>query len=155
MAFFHRPHFVTHRVVDDADDDFSCTAKGDAYGKMRDRVEEIHGAVDGVDDPLVFARLVACEAFLSIDCVAWMAVENDRFDEGLCALVEFQLDVVSEVFIDGERAAEIGAEESACGLGRVEGGLQKGIGCHQSSISVPEADGGKIFHILDLKVRDA
>ena len=99
---------------------------------MRDRVEEIHSAVDGVDDPLIFARLVACEAFLSIDCMAGMAVENDRFDEGLCALVEFQLDVVSEVFIDGERASEIGAEESACGLGRVEGGLQKGIGCHRS-----------------------
>jgi hypothetical protein len=87
--------------------------------------------------------------------MAWMAVENDRFDERLCALVEFQLDVVSEVFIDGEWSAEIGAEESACGLGRVEGGLQKGIGCHRSSISFPEADGGKIFHILDLKVRDA
>jgi hypothetical protein len=40
-------------------------------------------------------------------------------------------------------------------LGRVEGGLQKGIGCHRLSISFPEADSGKIFHILDLKVRDA
>jgi hypothetical protein len=37
----------------------------------------------------------------------------------------------------------------------VEGGLQKSIGGHLASISVPEADGGKIFHILDLKVRDA
>jgi hypothetical protein len=40
-------------------------------------------------------------------------------------------------------------------LGCVEGGLQKDIGCHQPSFSVPEADGGKIFHILDLKLRDA
>jgi hypothetical protein len=62
---------------------------------------------------------------------------------------------VSEVFIDCERAAEIGAKESTCGLGCVQGGLQKGIGCHLLSISVPEAEGGKIFHILDLKLRAA
>jgi len=104
---------------------------------------------------LVFARLVACETFLPINRMAGMAVENDGFDEGLCAFVEFQLDVVSEVFIDCEWAAKIGAKESACGLGCVQGGLQKGIGCHQLSISVPEAEGGKIFHILDLKVRAA
>jgi hypothetical protein len=40
-------------------------------------------------------------------------------------------------------------------LGCVEGGLQKGIGCHLLSISVPGADGGKIFHVLDLKLRAA
>ena len=51
-AFFDGPRFPDHRIVNDANDDFTCDAEGDGNAEMGDAVKEIHGAVDGIDDPL-------------------------------------------------------------------------------------------------------
>ncbi len=80
---------------------------------MRDAVEEVHRAVDGIDDPLVFAVLVAADAFLAVDGVVGIAGEQERLDERLRALVEFELDVVGEVFIDLLLKAEVRAQQPA------------------------------------------
>ena len=134
-AALDAPQLVAHGVVDDADEDMAGLAERDAYGEVRNVVEKIHRAVDGVDDPLVLGGLVAANALLAVDGVVGVAVEDDRLDEGLRAFVEFELDVVGEVFIDMEGLAEIGAEKSAGGLGGIEGGLQVGVECHSRFIS--------------------
>ena len=84
---------------------------------MRDRVEVIHGAVDGIDDPLELARLIAGEAFLAIDRVIGKGGEQTRGDQLLRAHVEVELDVVRLEGIDVERPAEVAAQEHA-GLAR-------------------------------------
>ena len=147
-AALDAPHLVAHGVVNHADEDLAGPAERDAHGEVRDVVEKIHRAVDGVDDPLVLGGLVAAKAFLSVNRMVGVAVEDDGFDEGLTALVEFQLDVVGEVFIDMEGLAEIGSEKSAGGLGGVEGGLQVGVECHLTFISAGPRGRSKIFPTL-------
>jgi hypothetical protein len=74
------------------------------------------------------------DALLAVDGVVRVAVEDDGFNEGLGALIEFQFDVVGEVFIDLKGLAEVRAKESAGGLCRIEGGLQVWSG-HRSGNS--------------------
>ena len=69
-AFFDGPGFADHRIVDHADDDFPGDAQGDGDAEMGDAVEVVHGAVDGIDDPLAVGVLVAGDAFLAVERVA-------------------------------------------------------------------------------------
>jgi len=47
--------------VDDAGDDLAIDAKGDGNAEVRDAVEEIDRAIDGIDDPLAVGGLIASE----------------------------------------------------------------------------------------------
>src|SRR5258705_193586 len=54
---------VARRIVDDRLRDHAAVAQRDGNAILREAVDEIGGAVERVDDPLVF-RLSGCAAFL-------------------------------------------------------------------------------------------
>ena len=56
-------------------------AQRDRDAEMRDAVEEIHRAIDGIDDPLEGAGLVAGDAFLAIDGVIREVLQEQAGDE--------------------------------------------------------------------------
>jgi len=95
---------------------------------MGDAVEEVHGAIDGIDDPLIGAGLIAGEAFLAIDGVIVEVIEDHLGDEGLGLDVELELDVVSLHGIDVEGGAEVGAKKFSGGLGGGDGEIEGGHG---------------------------
>ena len=45
------------------------------------QVEKVYGAIDGIDDPLMFGTLVASEAFFTVDGVAGEFLQDDIGDE--------------------------------------------------------------------------
>ena len=55
--------------MDDAGDDLAIDAQGDGDAEVRDAVEEIYRAVDGIDDPLAVGVLVSGDAFLAVEGV--------------------------------------------------------------------------------------
>lgn len=123
-AFFNGPGFADHGIVDDAEDDHAIDAQGDGDAEVRDAVEEIHRAIDGVDDPLAVGILVSGDAFLAIDRVVRATEEEDVGDEVLGFLVERELDVVVMSFIDSEGLAEMFAEEFSCFNGGLDGKVE-------------------------------
>ena len=114
------PGFVEHGVVDHSEDGFAVVAEGDGDAEVRDAVEEIDGAVDGVDDPLPRGGLVAGGAFLAEDDVVRASGEDSGFEEDLGFAVEGEFDVVGEFFIDLKIAAEGFFQGDA---GRAGGGI--------------------------------
>src|SRR5690606_4121449 len=90
-ALLDGPSLADDRVVDDADHDLAGDAEGDGDAEMGDAVEEIHRAVDGIDDPLAVAVGVAAEAFLAVEGVAGAGAEENVLDELLRLLVEGEL----------------------------------------------------------------
>ncbi len=88
------PEFVAHGVEDDADLDFLVEPSGDGDAEVGDSVEVVHGAVDGIDDPLPRAGLVSGDAFFAIDGMVGKCLEDDVSDEVLALNVEVELDVV-------------------------------------------------------------
>ena len=97
--------------MDDAEHDFVADTQGDGYAEMRDAVEEIHGAIDGIDDPVAVGVLVSSDAFLAIECIGGARGEEDAGDQILGFFVEREFDVVMMRFIDREGFAEMFAEE--------------------------------------------
>src|SRR4051812_44233187 len=102
-------------------------AQRDGDAEVRDAVEVIHRAVDGVDDPLVGAGLVSGDAFLAEDRVLRKAGEQHARDEILRTDVELELDVVRLKRIHLEAAAEVFAEELAGGARGFNGDLERGM----------------------------
>lgn len=102
---------------------------------MRNAVEEIHRAINRIDNPLAGGLLVARDAFFAVECIARASPEKNAGDEILRFLVERELDVVIRGFIDCGGAAEVLAEKFSrfkCGMsGKFEIGhdkYQMGIG---------------------------
>ena len=94
LPFFAAPEFVAHRIVDHPDDDFSAQTQRDRNAKMRDAVEEIHRAIERIDDPLMIARLVADDSFFAIKRVLRKTFEQDFCDQILGQHIDLELDVV-------------------------------------------------------------
>ena len=110
-AFFDGPGFADHGIVNDAEDDFVADAQGDGDAEVGDAVEEIDGAIDGIDDPMAVGVLISGYTFLAIERVGGAGSEEDVGDEVLGFLVEREFDIVVMRFIDREGFAEMFAEE--------------------------------------------
>ncbi len=106
-AFFYGPGFVLHGIIDDAGDVFAIPFSGDGNAEVGDAVEVVHGAINGVHDPLSIAVRITGVAFFSFDAVVREGFEQDLGDEVLAADIEIELDVVLEHFINGEHGAEV------------------------------------------------
>ena len=119
-AFFDGPGFLHHGIVDDAYDDLAFDAEGDGDAEVGDAVEEIHGAIDGIDDPLARGGLVAGDAFFAVECIGGAGIEQDLGDEILRGFIELQFDVVVGGFIDDGELAEFFAQEFS--------GFERGVG---------------------------
>src|SRR6185437_14080955 len=70
-ALLRPEHLIAHRLVDHAGDDLSVALQPDRDGEMRDAVQKIGGAVQGIDDPAVM-RVAAgfAAAFLHQEAVS-------------------------------------------------------------------------------------
>ena len=123
-ASFGGPELVGHGVVDDAGQDVFAFADGDGDAEVGDAVEEVDGAVDGVDDPLEFGVLIAAESFFAVEGVVWELFGDALEDEVLALAVELQLEVVVEGFVDGFVLMKIVAEELSCFLCGGDGGFE-------------------------------
>ena len=104
------PHFIAHRIVNDADYDVVAMAQCDGDTEMWDAIEIVHRAVDGIHDPMPVASLVSCEAFFAENGVIGKAGEEHLSDELLRFHIEGELDVVSFKGIDVEWRAEVTAQ---------------------------------------------
>lgn len=120
-AFCDGPGLSDHGIVDDAEDDFVADPQGDGDAEVWDAVEEIHGTIDGIDDPVAVRILVSGNAFFAIERVIGTGGEQDVGDEVLGFLIECELDVVMMRFIDREGLSEMFAEEFS-GFHRGAGG---------------------------------
>ena len=85
--------------MDHADDDLTIHAECDGNAEMGDAIEEIHRAIDGIDDPLSGGILVSGDSFLAIESVSGTSGEEDIGDEILGFFVERELDVVMQRLI--------------------------------------------------------
>lgn len=99
-SFFGSPSFVRHGVVDDAGYDFLAVSEGDGDAEVGDAVEEVDGAVDGIDDPLIVGFLIAADAFFAIEGVVGELAGDALKDEVLGFAVELELEVVVLSFVD-------------------------------------------------------
>ncbi len=61
-AFFGGEEFIGDRIVGDGGDDFALALERHGYGKERQRMHEVGGAIDGIDDEAV-VRVGACSRF--------------------------------------------------------------------------------------------
>ena len=95
---------------------------------MGDAVEEVHGPVDGIHDPLQGGALLPADAFLPVDGVVGVGFEEDGGDEVLRLAVEGQLHVVVLGLVDGLLLVEVRAEEGAGLAGGLNGGIQMAHG---------------------------
>ncbi len=121
LAVLGQPELVLARVVDDAEDQLARVAEGDRDTVVGDAVEEVHGAVDGVDDPLPRAGLVAGDAFLAEDGVVGKGGQQ-VFADGVLALdVELDLDIEFLLLVDDEVGGGILAHHPAGDPGRLDG----------------------------------
>jgi hypothetical protein len=100
-------------------------AQGDGNAEVGDAVEEVHRAVDGIDDPMEGAGLIAGDAFLAVDGVIGKLIEDHAGDEFLGLDVELELDVVGFERIDVERGAEVGAQKGAGGACGGDGEIER------------------------------
>ena len=113
------PKFVGHRLVNDTRGDHPVVAVGDRNGKVGDAVEEVHRAVDRVDDPLIGSTLVPADPLLAVNRMIGKDSQNKRLDQRLGATVELQLDVVCLGGIDIQFPLEMSADHSAGSQGGV------------------------------------
>jgi hypothetical protein len=80
---------------------------------MRDAVEKVYGAIDGIDDPLMLGGLVAGKSLFAIDGMAGELLKDDPGDEILGLFVESEFQVVGESFIDFFNFVEVCPEKFA------------------------------------------
>jgi hypothetical protein len=121
---FSRPSFIAHGVMDYAGEKGAVASNSNRRGEMRDSVEIIHRAIQGIDDPLVFSR-ASPHPFFPENGVTAMSRQDVCLDELLGAAVEFQFDVMRMHGIDLEGLFEIFAEKSSGKKCRINGGRQK------------------------------
>jgi hypothetical protein len=105
--------------VNDADDDFAFDAQGNRDAEMRDAIEKIHCAINGIDDPLAVGFLIASDAFFSIERVTGAGIEQDLGDQVLGSFIELELDIVVRGFIDHRELAEFFVQQ----FSRFESGM--------------------------------
>ncbi len=82
--FCAAPHFIANRIVNNADNDFARETQRDRDAEMRNAVEIIHGAIERIDDPLVFAGLVAHDSFLAVKRMLGKFFQKQLGDQLLC-----------------------------------------------------------------------
>ncbi len=92
---------------------------------MRNAVEKIYRPVERIDDPLIVARLVAHDAFLTVKRVLGKTLEQDFRDQILRQNIDLELDVVRGGGVHRERFLEARAEQFACGQCRLLRHLEK------------------------------
>jgi len=63
--------FPMQRVIDDAEAGFTAALIGDRHAELRERVREVGGAVERIDNPSMLAVVSAGAAFLGQDRVGW------------------------------------------------------------------------------------
>ena len=73
---------------------------------MRNAVEEIHRAIERIDDPLMIACLVADDSFFAVKRVLRKTLEQDFRDQILRQNIDLELDVVRGRGVDRERFFE-------------------------------------------------
>src|SRR6266404_3363913 len=121
LSFLRAPHFVAHRIVNHADDDFAFQPERDRNAEVRDSVKIIHGAVEWVDNPLMLARLVADDSFLAVERMLGKLFQQFFRDQLLRFNVDGELDVVRGESVDVLRAMEILPKQ-------LTGGARGGLG---------------------------
>ena len=143
---FRGPGFVGHGVVDHAHEDVFSLSQGDGDAEVWDAVEEIDGAIDGIDDPLELGVLIAAEAFFAIEGMVGILGSDAGEDEILGLAVELKLEVVVQGFVDRFVLVKVVAKELAHFMGGAEGDFEIG---HAEDLAGPihfEKEGwGKIF----------
>src|SRR4051794_33711912 len=80
---------------------------------MRDAVKIIYRAVERIDDPLMFACLVADDSFFAVERMIREFLQKRFRDEVLRLNVDGEFDVVGESGVDPAWPAEIVAEQLA------------------------------------------
>ena len=78
---------------------------------MRDAVEKIHRAIDGINDPLTVRLLIARYALLAIERVARTSIKQNPRDQFLRLLVQRELDVVMAFLVHLGDLAEMFVQE--------------------------------------------
>ena len=66
FSLLSAPDFVSHRIVNHSGNDFALEANAIDTQKCGMPVEIIHRAIQRIDHPLVFARLVAHNSFFAV-----------------------------------------------------------------------------------------
>ena len=99
----------------------------DADAVVRQTVEIIHRAVDGIDDPLPLALLISRDAFLAKNRVVGKLVEQVARDEFLGLDVERELDVMRVEFVHFRRTPKFFPEHRAGISGSGDCGFEGGI----------------------------
>ena len=89
---------------------------GDRDGEVGDAVEEVHGAVNRIDDPLVGSIRITPHSLLPIDRMVGKNPQHNGLDQCLRAAVKLQLDVVGLGGINIQFFPEMAAYKSAGGL---------------------------------------
>src|SRR5256885_8232687 len=107
FTFLRAPHFVPHRIVNNADDDLAFQTKRDRNAEVWDLVEIIHRAVERIDDPLMLARLIANDSFFAIKRVLGKLSQQLLGNQLLRLNVDREFDVVREGSIDVLRTVKI------------------------------------------------
>ena len=123
-TFLGGPCFVSHGVMDDSHENIFSLSKRDGDAEVGNAVKEIYGAIDGVDDPLVFGVLIAAETFFAVQGVIWVVGSDTSKDEILSFAVEFQLEVMMLRFIDGFVLMKMVAKELAYFLSGADGSFE-------------------------------
>lgn len=134
-VLFGSPSFIGHGVVDHAHQDIFPSSQGDGDAEMGDAVEEVDGAINGIDDPLVIGILVAAEAFFAIEGVVGITGGNAGEDELLGLTVELELEVVVHGFIDRLVLVKVVTKELAHFMGGAKGGFEVG---HAEDLAGPD-----------------
>ena len=77
LAFLSFPHFPTNGVVDNTNYDLVAETQCNRDAKMWNAIEIIHGAVQRIDNPLVFAGLIAHDSFFTVNRVLGKLFEKE------------------------------------------------------------------------------
>src|SRR5262249_31516479 len=94
LAFLSFPHLSTNGVVYNTNHDLIPEAQCNRDAKMWNAVEIIHGAIQRIDDPLVFARLISHNSFYSVKRVLGKLFEKEFANQFLHLNVDLELNVV-------------------------------------------------------------
>src|SRR6476646_4127914 len=91
---------------------------------MRNTVIIIHRAIERIDNPLKFARLIADDSFFAVECVLRKFFEQRLCDQFLRADVDFEFDVVLGGLIHLHWFLEAVPQHFAGGASRFNGGVE-------------------------------
>src|SRR6186713_2091895 len=96
MAAFSKEQLVGDRIVDHRYEWALTITEGDRYRKLGDAVDEVGGAVDGIDDPqgITIHRLSAGTTLLTQNLVVGV-VRADAADKGVLHQLVRMADVVA------------------------------------------------------------